>query len=425
EKESRPRYDAGATIAGWEIVRCASLIEDSEVYQLRKGDEVAALKIARTDDVRSLFDNEAAILRHLDGSGVAPRLLDCGDHEERPYLIMEWAAGVEASVAAAQRRHDRAALIEVCTSIAEAYVTLHAHGVLHSDVHPRNLMIGDGKITLLDFGYARLVDQPPRLGRGGVGYFFEPEYAAARRAGIDCPASERGEQYAVAALLYLLIAGDHYLDFSYERDEMRRQIETEPPLPFAKRGIPPWPEVERILFRALEKDPARRYSSMAEIAALLGEARDDAVRESLAAPLSEQSNDLLETTLQSLSRGGAMFATGYTTAPTASINFGCAGAAAGLLRMAEARSDPALLALAAVWHSRAVALIGSEGAFYNLERDLSPETIGTVTPYHTEAGVHAVGAMIAAAQGGVATGAAIDKFLRASRRPCAQVDLTL
>src|SRR2546423_1146930 len=75
ETEMRPRYDGGTTIAGWTIARCVSLIEDSEGYQLRNGDDYAALKIARTPALRNLFDNEAAILRRLDRSGIAPRLI--------------------------------------------------------------------------------------------------------------------------------------------------------------------------------------------------------------------------------------------------------------------------------------------------------------------------------------------------------------
>src|SRR6185503_660032 len=47
EKEIGPQFENGATIAEWKIVRCASLVEDSEIYQLRRGDRVAALKIAR------------------------------------------------------------------------------------------------------------------------------------------------------------------------------------------------------------------------------------------------------------------------------------------------------------------------------------------------------------------------------------------
>lgn len=420
QNEIRPQFDSGARIGRWEIVRCANLVEDSEVYQLRDGDEVAALKIARvtTPNWQSIFENEIEILRHLDGDG-APRVIETGQHEGRPYFVAEWASGVDAAVAAAQRRHDRVALMELCASIAATYATLHARGVLHADVHPRNVIAG-GKVTLVDFGFARFADREPRVPRGGLFYFFEPEYVAGR--GVATPA---GEQYAVAALLYLLLTGKHYIEFRYDREEMEQQIREEPPLPFAARGIAPWPEVEPILFRALAKAPAARFSSMAELAKLLAAARDAAARELLATPVTEEATALVKTTIQSFAPGGAMFETRYPTPPRATINYGCAGAAVGLLRIAETRSDAELLSLADVWRSRAEALIGTEGAYYD-DDELRREILGDVTPYHTEAGIHAAAAMIAYAMGDeLAQRAAIAAFMRASNRPCAQLDLTL
>jgi len=428
EKELRPQFESGAKIGRWEIVRCVNFIEDTEIYQLRDGNAVAALKIARvvTPPLQSMFENEIAVLGCLDGAGgIAPRLLDSGLHEERPYLVIDWVSGVDVTVAAAQRRHDRASLIELCASIASAYATLHARGVLHADVHPRNVLAGE-RTMLVDFGYSWMASQPPRVGRGGLVSFFEPEYLAGERQNVRVPPSAQGEQYSVAALLYLLITGRHYVDFRYEREEMIRQAEFDSPMPFAARGIPPWPEIEAILFRGLEKDPARRYGSMAEFAAVLGAARDTTVRESLATPLSAAAHVFLEETLQSFARGGSMFETSYPLAPRASINFGCAGAAVGLLRIAETRSDPELLAMADVWRSRAVTLIGTEDAYYNAEAELPRDSLGDITPYHTESGIHAAGAMIAAAMGdSFARGNAIRAFLRASSRPCEQIDLTL
>jgi predicted Ser/Thr protein kinase len=426
EKEIRPQYDSGAKFGRWEIVRCASLIEDSEVYQLCDGSELAALKIARVTEPRlqAMFENEAAVLRQLGGSGIAPRLLEAGVDGERPYLILDWIDGVDAGVAAAERRHDRASLIDLCASVAAAYAALHAHGVLHADVHPRNVFAGE-RVMLLDFGYSRLAVQEPRVGRGGMYFFFEPEYVAAERQGRMLPPSAAGEQYSVAALLYLLLAGSHYLDFRFDREEMTAQVQNEPPLPFAKRGLPPWPDVEQILFRALQKDPAQRHASMAEMAALLAAARDAARQESLATPLSPEANALVETTLQSFARGGAMFATRYPIAPTASINYGCAGAAVGLLRIAETKSDPSLLALANVWRSRAVTLIGNEDAYYNAAGELPRDILGDVTPYHTESGIHAAAAMVAAATGDtLALRRALGAFVFASNRPSAAIDLT-
>ena len=418
----RPRFESGAAIAGWETVRCVGLIEDTEVYQLRRGRDTAALKIARvtTPGIKALLKNEIAILRHLDGAAIAPRLLDTGAHESRPYLILEWIDGVDAGVAAAQRCNDRAGLIDLCASIAAAYAALHARGVLHGDVNPRNVMAGE-RVRLIDFGYSRLSRRRPGRRRGGVHYFFEPEYFRALRRGEGQPTTAAGEQYGVAALLYLLIAGRHYLDFRYDGEEMERQAMSDPPLPFAARGIAPWPEVERILARALEKDPARRYGSMAELAAALAAVRDATAREALSIPVSTEAAALLDATLTSFARGGEVFQTRYPAPPTASINDGCAGAAAALLRIAEARSDPALLALADVWRSRAAALAGSDGAWH----EKSP-ILGAVSPYHCEAGLHAATAMIASARGDhAAQRRAIRAFLAASDTTCAQLDLTL
>src|SRR5262249_1513448 len=107
--------------------------------------------------------------------------------------------------------------------------------------------------------------------RGGVGFFFEPEYAAAalrKHHGIPA-ASAAGEQYAVAVLLYWLATGAYYVDFSLEREEMLRQIAEEPPRPFAERGVEPGPQLERVLVRALAKDPGERFPSLAALAEAL------------------------------------------------------------------------------------------------------------------------------------------------------------
>lgn len=429
EQEVRPQYESGAAFAGWEIVRCVSLVEDSEVYQLRNGGDVAALKISRPASPfeGSLFANEAEILRHLGDAGIAPRLIDAGLEQERPYLVIEWAAGVESSVAAAHRRHDRAALIDMAASIAAAYATLHEHGVLHSDVHTRNVLVGHrGEVTLIDFGLSRRTGQRPRVGRGGMYYFYEPEFLAAQRQGIVLPSSAAGEQYALSALLYLLLTGHHYVDFRYEREEMARQAESDPPLPFAARGVPPWPDVEEALFRGLEKEPRRRHDSIGDLAALLTAARDAAQRDALAAPLTAQANEFLETTLASFARGGSVFASGYPIAPKGSISYGAAGAAVGLLRVAETRSDPALLALAAVWSSRALEIAGQDDAYCNPAEDMPRDLVGEVSPYHTESGIHAAAAMVAAAMGDTsARHRAVRAFLAASKRECAKLDLTL
>lgn len=429
EKEMRQLIENGAKVGEWDVLRCVNLIEDSEIYRVRRDGVDGALKIARNAIAKegTWFGNEEYILQYLDG-GVAPRLLDSGYHEERPYLVTDWCPGAEPGVAASQCRHDRVALLELCTTVVRAYAELHDRRVVHSDVHPRNILIeGLSKARLIDFGLSR-VDGEARamMQRGGMYYFFEPEFLLASREGRMLASSFAGEQYAVSALLYLILTGQHYLEFRYDREEMQRQVETEPPLAFEARGIPPWPEVQEILFRGLAKNPADRWPSMRALADALAAAHAKAAEEALATPLSPAALAFVEEELAAFTRGGAVFADGYPEAPKASINYGAAGAAVGILSIATVRSDPKLLALAEVWRTRAVQFQDREEGWYNPDMELQEKTLGRVTPYHTPAGLHAATALLAHARGDVFTQRnAVLAFMDASSLPCEQLDLTL
>ena len=423
---AKQRIDNGARVGAWEVQRCVSLIEDTEIYRVRDGEREGALKIARSRTSVAWIANEIAILGHI-GGAPAPRLLDSGEHEGRPWLVMEWVDGVEAAVAATRHRHDRTAILELALSIVRAYAELHAKGVIHSDVHPRNVIANGREVRLIDFGLSRDANAPIHgAGRGGMYYFFEPEYLVAERAGGSVPSSFAGEQYAIGALLYFLITGVHYLDFRFDRAEMTRQGAEDPPLPFAARNLAPWPDVERILFRALEKNPANRFPSMHDLAGALAAVCEAERAAALATPLSDEARALLDEEIAGLRRGGALFASGYTARPQASINFGAAGAAMGLLRIAQVRSDPKLLALADVWRSRAYRFIGNDSGWFDEEGELPKRMLGALTPYHTAAGAHAVAALITAARGDAyVQKEATEAFVAASSVPCEEIDLTL
>lgn len=446
----KPSLHPGEEVEGFTIVECVQGLEDTELYLVRAaGGGAGALKIERpavAGRPGGLFEREEAILRHLDGEG-SPRLLGSGVLDNdlqggRRWLVTEWFPGVDVTVAARelQRQGSEACgeLLALARRIAEAYAALHARGVIHADVHLRNALVGaDGSVCLLDFGYSRwdavptAPAAPPELPappRAGVAFFYEPEYAAAARAGEDLPdASPAGEQYAVAALLYLLLAGAHPRDYSLDKDEMLRQIAEEPPLPFAERGVDPWPEVEEVLRRALAKDPAGRFPSMDGLAAALAGIADPPK------PVSRpRGNDLadaealLERVLERVRPGGALFEKGVPTPPTASINYGAAGIACALYRIAQARADGEILALADLWAERAAALIGTEGAFYNPEIQIGEELIGPTALYHTATGIHAARALIGHAQSfeGLRD-EAVAAFLRAAKEPGPNQDLTL
>lgn len=432
-----PTLHPGDEIAGFEVVECVQGLEDTELYQARSLERpgvFAAFKIERPASAgkTGLFEREAAILEHLAGGG-APRLLASGDVEGRCYLAIEWLPGVDAVTAAEELRRagDRAGLLALCRAIAHAYAGLHERGVIHGDVHPRNVLVAmDGTVRLIDFGIARwdgIPDRLARVGRGGVGFYFEPEYALAVQAGLAPPdATPAGEQYGVAALLHLVAAGVHYRDFSLEKKEMLRQIAEEPPLSFAARGIEPWPEFEACLARSLGKDPEERFASLANLAASLDRAAMAADPIRGPRPASSPIEALLARVLERIGPEGPLLAAGLPEAPRASINYGSAGIAYACLRLAQTREDPALLSLADLWSTRALRDVDQEESFYNPALHLGPEILGRISPYHSATGVFCVQALVAHAQGDRGTQReAVGAFVAAAKKPCENLDLTL
>lgn len=440
-----PNFDFGDQVAGCEVIRCIQVLEDTELYQVKyNSDELAALKILRPNSSRQaqhMFDRETAILRLLDGS-INPMLLEAGTIEHQPYLVMAWCPGVDAPIAAEELRRQgsvegRKSLLDLCCAILDAYTQLHGQLVIHSDIHPRNILVdGDGMVKIIDYGFARhdgFDNELSRADRAGVGFFFEPEYAKAYLAQRRPPQSSMlGEQYALAAMLYLLLTGSHYLDFSLERREMLRQIAEDSPLPFAQRDVRSWPGVEQALFKALSKEPLERFTSLADFA---NELREAAVPDAQSRTLGQSktqprsyaaAEELLNNVLQRLEPSGSLFTSGLPTAPTCSINFGAAGIAYALYRVACNRQSAGLLSLADLWCAKALRDSEDDAAFYNAEFEITPETVGAVSPYHTVSGVYGVQALISHAMGDLMTQqAAIESFILASSAPCENLDLTL
>jgi serine/threonine-protein kinase len=422
-----PSLAPGDRTAGFEVLECVQALEDTELHLVRGESGAAALKIERPaarGKNQEAFAREAAVLERLSGE-IAPRLLARGEIEERHWLAVAWLPGVDAATAAAElrRRGDRAGLLALCRAVLAVYARLHERGVTHADVHPRNVLVGPaGEIHLIDFGLSLAEDLPDDPGRGGVAFYFEPEYAAAVRAGETPPAaSPVGEQYALAALLYQLIAGAPTHDFKLAKDEMLRQIAEEPPLPFALREAEPWPAVEAVLAQALAKDPGERFASVADFAHALSAVEPPRQRlgNSLAA------EGLLTRVLERVGMEGPLFHDGLPEPPRASVTYGAAGIACALYRIALAREDAALLSLADLWATKAAREIGDE-AFYRPDSSLTPEHLGRVSPYHTASGVHAVRALIAHALGDPGSRReAVAAFLEAASAPCPNPDLTL
>lgn len=395
----------GAFVDGVAVLRCVHLFENVEVYQANHGTDAVALKILRggaSADSLEMLEREAAILTHL-GGRYAPALLSRGTFEGRPYLVQSWAGGLPVTAAAAALRDGTSpspALLALASKLIAAYAWLHEHGVVHGDVHGGNIRAGaHGSITLLDFGLSRsaAASHLPTPRRGGLADFFEPEYCASFLHGRPVPAaSAASDQYALAALVYLLLTGTPRQELSLDRDMWLRQVSAGGMRPFPD----PWPAMERVLARALDRDPAARFATCDEFR----DAFDRAVRERRrpATPAPAPDAAFLQRVIERYVPDGAppdRDVLARIRAPRCSFNYGAAGIAWFLYRLATLRGDARLLAAADVWCAHAHAASHEEGAFASAEVRITPETVGELSPFHYVSGLHLTRALVAHAMG--------------------------
>jgi serine/threonine protein kinase len=435
----------GDVLRGFHLLRRVQMLDDNEVFVARDGaGRYAAVKFYRKADARVLqsLETEAMLLRRAPSARV-PAVFGLFSAGSGVALVTEWISGAEALRAAAafggrgQARNEHG-LLSLCARIAGAFADLHEAGLLHGDVHPRNILVeASGSVRLIDFGLAReICAASPHDARGGVPFYFDPEYASALRQRRSIARSAAGEQYSVAALLYQLWTGAHYVNWSLERDELLRQIVEDDPIGFEARRIPVWRALEQVLRRALDKDPGRRFPDVRSLTAALqalleqAQARDDRRRRGRQAPAIER--ELLDRAVDRYGLGGAALRDGLPQAPFASIAYGAGGVAYALLRIAQRRLDPRLLAAADLWSQKAYALAAADGAFYNAALEIERRTVGSISLFHSEAGLHCVRALVSAAQGDlVSVHRALQAFVEHSKRPCAaddataEIDLTL
>jgi len=428
----------GSMVAGFQLLRSVQSVEDNEVFLGRNSaGRYAAVKFYRNADERTAraLEHEAEMSRRIADKRV-PELYSLKRTDSGIALITEWVFGLEATNAAATLRRrgslGQRPLLSLCADVASAFAELHEAGVLHGDVHPRNVLVEErGAIRLIDFGLAQPIENTGKSAvRGGVAFYFDPEFAEGQRTNEQAMLTPAGEQYSVAALLYQLWTGAYYIDWSLERETLLRQIVEVDPAPFEARNVPAWPALESALRRALDKRPERRYPSMRMFAEALTQLLPEADARDRNAALRHKERpreqDLLEQTLQRHALGGPALRDGLSSAPFASINYGAAGVAYAVYCVARRRADPQFLALADVWAQRAYALSSHEEAFYRAELDIDRATVGEVSLFHSMSGVDWVRALVSSAMGDVgAANAAIQSFVTRSRGACANYDLTL
>jgi serine/threonine-protein kinase len=151
--------------------------------------------------------------------------------------------------------------------VLDAIEHAHAAGIVHRDIKPANIMLADsGQVKVMDFGIARALDCQEQLTRhghvAGTARSMAPEQIRGR------PADVRSDIYSLGIVLYTLLAGRAPFDADTDFALMKAQLEQmPPPLAGAVPGVPA--AVEAAVLRALQKDPAARFQTVAEFAQAL------------------------------------------------------------------------------------------------------------------------------------------------------------
>lgn len=223
-----------------------------EVYAARDllvGRKVA-IKLLHDPELvgRDRLIREGVLLARIAHPNVVP-LYDIGEHEDRVYLVMELIEGVSLRTWLKGQPQDWRVRLPPLLDAARGVAAAHALGLVHGDLKPDNLMVGDdGRTRVIDFGLARLADEGRLLGA-------TPRYAPPEQFHAE-PLTPASDQYSFCVTAYECLSG-----------ELPRR-----PQPQPLRDIPP--RLDAALRRGLAPDPALRFDAMhdliAEIAAALG-----------------------------------------------------------------------------------------------------------------------------------------------------------
>ncbi|MDR3700037.1 MAG: protein kinase [Candidatus Sulfopaludibacter sp.] len=147
--------------------------------------------------------------------------------------------------------------LQIARQIASGLAKAHEHGIFHRDIKPGNVIVAkDGIARIIDFGLARFSAATVTLDGAvrGTPLYMSPEQASGKAVDF------RTDLWSLGAVLYEMLAGKPPFPGETQLQVIRAVVHDEPP---RLRDIPP--AVEAIVTRALQKDPARRYRSAAEM----------------------------------------------------------------------------------------------------------------------------------------------------------------
>jgi hypothetical protein len=260
----------------WRARQQTPVVRDVALKLLRRGHD--------GERATARFLAERQLLARMEHPGVA-KVFDAGAMPDgRPWLAMELVDGEPITRHCASAGTPLRARLELFVAVAAAVQHAHGKGVVHRDLKPSNVLVTrrDGVVrpVVIDFGVAAARDEQQPTASAAEELLGTPDYMSPEQAAGDVAAIDvRTDVYALGVLLYELVCGERPHRREPGLEGIRRLLAAIPhevPPPPSQRTRHRLPrELDWITAKALQKDPARRYSSAAELAADVQRLLDD------------------------------------------------------------------------------------------------------------------------------------------------------
>ncbi len=214
------------------------------------------------ESFRARFIREARAAAALNHPNVIT-IYEVGEHEGQAFIAMEFVKGCPLDNFTSKGSLKQELLLDIMIQICEGIAAAHARNMVHRDIKPGNIIIGDdGRVRILDFGLAKAEEDEALTQVGtavGTVNYMSPEQAEGKQVG------PRSDVFALGVVLYEAITGIQPFKRSNIAATLHAVVHDEPP-PLGRHRVDLPEQLTVILKRALAKRAAERYPSAREMA---------------------------------------------------------------------------------------------------------------------------------------------------------------